>query len=398
MHLLTNSTLTKKDLDLAISVIKSEKITKGKYTDSVEKKFTKMLNRYCLFVNSGSSANLLALSLIINKYRKKNILKNGDEVLIPTLCWSTSLWPIIQCGLKPIFVDVDLDTLNVSLDDLEKKITPKTKCLMLVHALGNCADMLKLTRICKKNKITLIEDSCEALGSRFKDRYLGTYGEISTFSFYFSNHITSGEGGLITCKYYDDYKILLSLRAHGWSRDLDNLKIKNKPSFYSQFNFINLGYNLRATDIQAALLLNQIKKIDKFRVNRNYNFQLFSKLIFQSKILSKNIITVKSHNLAKISWFGIPIILKDNLINFRDKIAMNLTKTGIETRPIISGDFTNQKIFSKYKIFKKNRLKLPSSVIIDKSGFFIGNYSYKMSKNTVKKIIKNFELEISKYE
>ena len=170
---LTESVLEKIDLNAAINVIKSKKITMGKKTEQIEKYFKKNVVKIdSLMVNSGSSANLLIFQCLINPLVKK--LKRGDEVLIPAICWSTSLWPIIQSGLKVKFVDIDINSLNIDLKDLEKKITKKTKALMLVHALGNCAEMDKLTRICKKNKLILVEDACEALGSTFKNKQLGT--------------------------------------------------------------------------------------------------------------------------------------------------------------------------------------------------------------------------------
>ena len=238
-------------------------------------------------------------------------------MIIPTLCWSTSLYPIIQTGLKPIFVDVDINTLNLDLEKLEKKITKKTKAIMLVHALGNCTNMSLLMKIVKKYNLVLIEDTCEALGSKFKNRYLGSYGSISSFSFYFSHHITSGEGGLILCKNYNDYKILLSLRAHGWSREIDNLERKKSKSFNKLFNFINLGYNLRLTDIQAALLFNQMKKIDKYRKNRLHNYNLINKIFREDEFLNNNINFIKNYNQAEISWFNFPIILKNLKIKKR---------------------------------------------------------------------------------
>ena len=210
----------KKDLDKAIKVIKTGKLTIGKYTEEFEKKFSKkMKTKYSLMVNSGSSANLLTLQCLINPYRKKK-LKKGDFVLIPTVCWSTSLWPIIQSGLKPIFVDIDPITLNIDIKDLIKKINSKTKALMLVHVLGNCTNMDELIKIIKKKNIILIEDTCESIGSKYKNKYLGTFGEFSSFSFYSSHQISSGEGGMVTCKNQEDYEILKSLRAHGWSRGL----------------------------------------------------------------------------------------------------------------------------------------------------------------------------------
>lgn len=174
-------------------------------------------------VNSGSSANLLALQCLINPYRKKR-LKYGDEVIIPALCWSTSLWPIVQSGLKPKFVDIDIKTLNIDLNDLEKKISKKTKAIMAVHVLGNSANMDKLMKIKNKHKLILIEDTCESLGSKFKKKFLGTFGEFSSFSFYSSHQISSGEGGMICCKSSEDYEIIKALRSHGWSRGLKNEK------------------------------------------------------------------------------------------------------------------------------------------------------------------------------
>ena len=214
----------KKDLNKAIEVIKTGKLTIGKHTKNFEKHFTqKLKTKFTLMVNSGSSANLLALQCLINPYRKKR-LKRGDSVLIPSVCWSTSLWPIIQSGLKPVFVDIDPKTLNIDISDLIKKINKKTKALMLVHVLGNSSNMDVLCRILKKKRIILIEDTCESLGSRFKNKYLGTFGDFSSFSFYSSHQISSGDGGMITCRNIEDYEILKSLRAHGWSRGLKKEK------------------------------------------------------------------------------------------------------------------------------------------------------------------------------
>ena len=217
---LTESVLEKKDLNAAIKVINSKKITMGKKTQQIENYFKKkIIKMNSLMVNSGSSANLLIFQCLINPMVKR--LKVGDEVLVPAICWSTSLWPIIQSGLKVKFVDIDLDTLNINLSDLEKKISKKTKALMLVHALGNCTDMKKLTNICKKNNIILIEDTCEALGSTYEGKNLGTLGLASSFSFYYGHHISTIEGGMLTLDNKKLYNVLLSIRSHGWGRDLE---------------------------------------------------------------------------------------------------------------------------------------------------------------------------------
>ena len=185
---LTTNTLSYIDKLNAIKVIKSGNITRGKYNQKVEKFFSRKFKRYALLVNSGSSANLLALSLMVNKLGKYKLSTN-DEVIIPALCWSTSLYPILQMNLKPVFVDIDLESLNIDIDQLKKKITSKTKAIMLVHALGNSTSMNEIKKMCAIKKITLIEDCCEALGSKYDNNYLGTFGKISTFSFYFDIHL-----------------------------------------------------------------------------------------------------------------------------------------------------------------------------------------------------------------
>ena len=212
-------------------------------------------------VNSGSSANLLSVFAACNPLRK-NRFKSGDEVLIPALCWSTSLWPLVQSGLKPVFVDVDKDTLNVNADLLIKKITNKTKVIMLVHVLGNSTNVEKIKKIAQRKKIILIEDTCESLGTKFKNKYLGTFGDFGTYSFYYSHQITSGEGGMILCDTQDDYELLCSMRAHGWSRNLKNQKKieKKYPKINSKFIFINSGFNLRPTDITASIGNSQFKR------------------------------------------------------------------------------------------------------------------------------------------
>ena len=389
---LTTNTLSNEDKKLAIDVIKSGNITRGNYNKLVEQYFTKKFKRYALLVNSGSSANLLAFSLLVNKKRKYN-LKKDDEIIIPALCWSTSLFPIIQMGLKPVFVDVDIKTLNIDLKQLEKKITKKTKAVMLVHALANCTDISLLKKILKKYKLILIEDTCEALGSKYKNNYLGTHGELASFSFYFSHHITSGEGGLILCKSYQDYKILLSLRAHGWSREIDNLERKKSKRFNKLFNFINLGYNLRLTDIQAALLLNQVKKIDKFKVNRLYNYNLICKIFKKDKFLENHLIFIASQKNAEVSWFNFPIILKKFKNRKRDIVCEKLNELGVETRPIISGDFSKQKVIQD-DFMDLSKLRFSNATKINNSGFMLGISSNKLEKkivirlaNDIKKVI-----------
>ena len=379
----------KKDLLQAIKVLKSNKITAGKVTANFEKVFKRKLKiNQSLMVNSGSSANLLAFQCLVNPYRKR-ILNKNDEVLIPTLCWSTSLWPIVQSGLKPVFVDVDIKTLNINTKDMEKKINKKTKVIMLVHVLGNSTNMDEILRIKKKYNLILIEDTCESLGAKYKNKYLGALGEFSSFSFYVSHQITSGEGGMICCKDVDDMQIIKSLRAHGWSRGLKNEKaiaIKNRD-LDPRFIFYNSGFNLRPTDITASIGLSQFKDLDKLMKNRNLNRDKIYKAFLKNKIITSCLSIVKENKFVKPSWFGVPIILNRRVK--KDKFINKLENLGVETRPIISGNFLKQPSIKKYKI--KSKVNVKNSNIINKFGLFIGLPINKITSATLNRLVKVFE-------
>jgi len=378
----------KKDLLQGIKVLKSNKITAGKVAANFEQVFKRKLKiNQSLMVNSGSSANLLAFQCLINPYRKR-ILNKNDEVLIPTLCWSTSLWPIVQSGLKPVFVDVDIKTLNINTKDMEKKINKKTKVIMLVHVLGNSANMDEILRIKKKYNLILIEDTCESLGTKYKNKYLGTLGEFSSFSFYVSHQITSGEGGMICCKDVDDMQIIKSLRAHGWSRGLKNEKaiaLQNRD-LDPRFIFYNSGFNLRPTDITASIGLSQFKDLDKLIKCRNLNRDKIYKAFLKNKIITSCLSILKENKFVKPSWFGVPIILNRRVK--KDKFINKLENLGVETRPIISGNFLKQPSIKKYKI--KSEVNVKTSNIINKFGLFIGLPINKITSSTLNRLVKAF--------
>ena len=386
---LTESVLENRDLNAAINIIKSKKITMGKKTKEIEEFFKRKITGVnSLMVNSGSSANLLIFQCLINPMVKK--LKPGDEVLIPAICWSTSLWPIIQSGLKVKFVDIDVKTFNINIDHLIKKITSKTKALMLVHALGNCADMDKIVKICKEKKIILIEDTCEALGSSFNKKPLGTFGDFSSFSFYYSHHITSGEGGMVCVKNKKYLEIIKSLRSHGWSRGLKESKkisIKNKK-INKDWIFVNSGFNLRPTDINAAIGIEQLKRLNKILSIRKYNYNSIKEKLMNDKRY-KNQFTIPLDDSKKdIAWFGIPITLTNNNKKFKNLFMNKLNRRGIITRPIISGNFANQPSIKLYKI--KVNYKLKNADIIDQSSFFLGLHNIKINNTKLNKFCNFF--------
>ena len=387
---LTSDNLRNKDLKAASKVLSSRQLTMSKVTKNFEDVFKKKLNlNYSLMVNSGSSANLLALQCLINPYRKKR-LRHGDEVLIPSVCWSTSLWPIIQSGLKPIFVDVDPNTLNISIEDFKSKISKKTKALMLVHVLGNAANMDKLLKIVNQKKLILIEDTCESLGSKFKKKYLGNFGDFSTFSFYYSHQITSAEGGMITCKSSEDFEILKALRSHGYSRVLKNKKkIEKKYSkIDSRFLFTNSGFNFRPTEIQAAIGLSQFKSLNEFAKRRSINRKKIIQSLTEDKLWKNQVSFLNANKNVKASWFGLPLLLDKKYINKKTKIIKKLNDFGIDTRPIISGNFARQPAIKKYKILKKG-MSFPNADYVNDLGFFIGLPTKDISFKLLKKF-KNF--------
>lgn len=370
---LLSNAFNMKDISEGIKVLKSKYITMGKHTKEFEKMFAKKNgSKFALMTNSGSSANLLALSAIVNPMFKGK-LKQGDEVLIPAVCWSTSLWPIVQNQLKPIFVDVEMDTFNISIEDLKKKITSKTKAIMCVHILGTSTNMFKIKQLAKQNKLIIIEDTCESLGAKFKNKKLGTFGTFGTYSFYYSHQITSGEGGMIVTNNKENYNLIKSLRAHGWSRDIKLNKkfIKNYKKIDNRFLFINSGYNLRPTDIQAAIAKNQLKRLDQFINIRNRNRNLIIKKIKSNPKWSNQISFVKIRKDISPSWFGLPILISSKYKNKKKKFLSYLTKKGIENRPIISGNFLNQPAVNLYKL-NQNKLNFTNAQKVEDLGFFIG--------------------------
>ena len=392
---LLSNAFSKSDISCGIKVLKSKRITMSKITKNFEKQFAKKIGcKYALMTNSGSSANLLAISSIVNPLFKKK-LKTRDEVIIPAVCWSTSLWPIVQNNLKPVFVDVELDTFNMSIESLKKKITSRTRAIMCVHVLGTSTNMNQIQKLIKNKKILLIEDTCESLGAKFNNKYLGTFGEFGTFSFYYSHQITSGEGGMIVCNNSYNYNILKSLRSHGWSRET------NFHSFYKKkfkkmddrFLFINSGYNLRPTEVQAAIAQNQFKRLDNFINIRKRNRNRIIETIKKNPKWDDQFKFVKQSKKVSPSWFGLPIIINIKYLNKKKKFLQYLTKIGIENRPILSGNFTNQPSTQLYKL-NKDGFIFSNAEKIENLGFFIGLHTNKIS-NSMAKYISNNLLKIT---
>ena len=375
---LVGEPFAKEDLIAGIETLLRGRITMSEITKNFEIQFAKYIgSKNALMVNSGSSANLLALFSSTNPKCKKKLFK-GDECIIPALCWSTSLWPIMQSGLIPKFVDVDLDTFNIDLNKLESKITSKTKAIMAVHVLGNSTNMIKLMKIAKKYNLILIEDTCESLGSKYQNKCLGTFGKFGTYSFYVSHQLIAGEGGMLVCNDDSDYKIAHSLRAHGWDRGLKNKRNTN-------FNFVNSGFNLRPLDITAAIGLNQFKRLNKSINMRKQNRDNIVNSLKDSPKWKNQLNFLEPVKNLKPSWFGIPMLIYNKFLKNKKKYLDYLNKKGVETRPIISGNFLNQPSIKLYGL-NKNKESFPNAQDIEDRGFFIGLHTKKVNKEELKKL------------
>ena len=355
-----------------------EKLTYGKYVKKLEKKIALINKRkFCVMVNSGSSANLIGVSSLI--HCKKFNLKKGDEVIVPSLSWSTTYSPLIQNYLKLVFVDIDLKTLNINENIIEKAISKKTKAIFVANILGQSCNFQKISKICKRHKINLMVDNCESFLSKHNGKLSSQYGIFSTISSFFSHHFSTIEGGYILTDDFEVYCNALSLRSHGWIREQPH-KSKLLNTKYSEFEksykFVLPGYNLRPNEINAILGLEQIKKVRNFIKSRRKNAIYFYNLF-------KN---TSNCNLPKFdiesSFFAFAIILKENI---RNKVLEKLKQSRIETRPIVSGNIVKNKMIKKsnFRIFEK----LTNSEKVDKDGIMIGNRSFPFNKNEKKALM-----------
>ncbi len=386
---LLEQTLSSDDILAGIKVMFSGQMTMSNVTEEFERKFAKFVgSNYAIMVNSGSSANLLATFASCNPSRK-NKFKKGDEALIPALCWPTSLWPLVQSGLKPVFIDPEYKTLNVNADDIIKKINNKTKVIFLVHVLGNGTNVQKIRVFAKRKGIILIEDTCESLGSKLNNKFLGTFGDFGTYSFYYSHQISSIEGGMVVCNSFSDYQLLRTMRSHGWSRKIKldkNLK-KKYQKIDSRFLFINSGFNIRPTDINAAIGLSQLKKLKKFQKIRLSNKNKIINKLKKSNKWDNQFSFFHSSKSINANYFGFPIFLNKNL-DKKQKFINFLEKKKIETRPIITGNFVNQPAIKLFKLNKEKK-KFLNADRIEKRGFFIGLHAKPISNKILNYLTEN---------
>lgn len=372
---LSSSTWDNKELEAINSVIKSNNYTMGAQVIQFENNFKKFINRkYCLMVSSGSAANLISIASFF--YTKRPMLKKNDEVIVPAVSWSTTYFPLQQFGLKLKFVDIDLNTLNYNLDDLKSAITSNTKMIVAVNLLGNPNDFDAINKIIKKKNIFIFEDNCESLGAVYKGKQTGTFGVIGTFSTYFSHHISTMEGGFVTTDNKELYHILLSLRAHGWTRNLPKKNhVSNKTDnwFKESFRFVLPGYNVRPIEMSGAIGVKQLQKLPSFLKKRRENAKLFVELFKDHPdfLIQKNI--------DRSSWFGFSLIIKPNSKLKRKNIINMLKKNNVECRPIVTGNFVRNEVMKYFNYDVHNELK--NANYLHDNGFFVGNSHKNLTKN-----------------
>ena len=355
----------------AIESLLTTQVTMGEKVKKFEETFADYVGvKYAIMVNSGSSANLLALSILANPVIS-NRIQEGDEVITPAVTWSTTVFPIINVGAIPVFVDVDLETFNIIPSEIENAITDKTKAIMLVHLLGNPANMKEIMEIAQKYNLFVIEDCCEAHGAEFNGKKVGSFGDISTFSFFFSHHISTIEGGMILTNNEEYSELAKSLRAHGWIRERnDREKIAAKyPEIDERFLFVNIGYNVRPTEIQGAFGIHQIKKLDKFVEIRRENAKYWTEKL---KKYSDYIILPKEEDRVKHVWFGYPITIRPGAPFTRHEFISFLEQRGIETRPIMAGNIPEQPVMALFPYRKVGELS--NAKYIMRNSFFFGNH------------------------
>lgn len=347
-------------------ILTAKKFSMGAQCLEFEKRFAKKQKRkYAVYVNSGSSANLILIQSLLNL----GTLKKGDRVGFSALTWATNIMPLIQLGLVPVVIDCEIDTLNISPRTLKAKIK-KIDALFITNVLGLCDNMPGIARLCDKHKTPLYEDNCESLGSMVGGRLLGNFGEASTFSFFVGHHMSTIEGGMVCTDDAKLHEMLLMVRAHGWDRNLHpeaqilRRTLHSIADFFSKYTFYDLGYNVRPTEIQGFIGNTQIKFWDEIVQKRQQNFKMFAKATNKNKHFYK----LKTAHMDLISNFAMPIICKT--LALFEVYRARFESAGVEIRPIIAGDITKQVFHKKYV---SPSAEHTNASRIHSQGFYFGN-------------------------
>ena len=367
---LASSSWGKEEVEAIQRVIDTNMYTMGKYVKEFEDKFAETFRaEHAVMVNSGSSANLLMLSLLKWKY------KLTGDIIVPAVGWATTYFPVSQNGFKLNFVDIDPNTFNIDVNKIKQAITPDTCAIMPVNLLGNSCDYQEIIKICDEYNLILIEDNCEAMGAKWRNQYNGTIGLAGSFSFFFSHHIQTMEGGMILSDNKDDVDYLRSLRAHGWVRDLpDNSSLYKKTGdpFNDNFIFATPGYNSRPGEMHGAVGLEQLKKWPSIMQTRMENKEHFFSL-FANKPWCR-----LQKELGESTWFTFGVVLEGELKGCRAEVIKALSEAGIQNRPLASRNFLKQPVMRDLDHIHNrvyDGVDYPGADDIHDNGFFVGNGS-----------------------
>lgn len=351
-------------------VIDNGRFTNGPLVREFESSFaTHFGAQHAVMVNSGSSANLIAIAAAVLDPRID--LNRGDEVIVPAVSWPTTYYPLAQYGLRPRFVDIDISTLNVDLDLLEDAVGPQTKAIFAVNLLGNPNDLARLRTISARHDLVLLEDNCESLGAVVDGINAGTAGLAGTFSSFFSHHISTMEGGVVLTDDEQLYQEMISLRSHGWTRELPERNLvhdKSGEPWDDLFRFVLPGYNVRPLEMEGALGLEQLKKVPSLIAGRRANAAYFAQRF--SEIPDIRI----QRETGESSWFGFSMILEGRLAGRRAELVRAFEMAGVESRPIVAGNFTRNPVMRHLDAVVPDHL--PAADKVDRDGLFVGNHHY----------------------
>ena len=366
---LATDTWDEDEFQAIMSVLESRNFSMGVEVAHFQSEFASFFgSKYGVMSNSGSSANLLAAAAM--RYTGRHSPHRRD-VIVPAVSWSTTYFPLSQLGYRLKFIDVELDTLNAPATGIEDAIDEGTAGIMVVNLLGNPSELSRVRQIADDYGLFMIEDNCESLGASFEGQHAGTFGDVGTFSSYFSHHISTMEGGISLTSSLEIAEAMLSLRAHGWTRDLPDHKTvfdKTGDDFEDLFRFVLPGYNLRPLEIEGAIGRKQIKKIESIVSGRKRNARLFLEVLEEFPEI------ITQREIGESSWFGFSMILSGRVANRRKELVQILTEEGIQSRPIVAGNFTRNPVIQhlEHKIVGP----LSTSDIIHDRGLFIGNHHY----------------------
>lgn len=357
------------DLDeiaAAVDALCSFETTMGRRVEAFEQRFAQLHGaEHAVMVNSGSSADLIGALLLVDP--EVGTLAPGDEVLVPAVTWPTQIDSLLMAGLSVRLVDVDPTTLSVDLDDLQAKVGPRTRAVSAVHLMGNPCDMDRLLAICEQHELVLFEDCCEALGARWGDQAVGTFGAAAAFSFFFSHHITTMEGGMVLCRDAATADAARLLRAHGWSRNARHRQFEQPSDIDRRYTFLTWGLNVRPTELQGAFGLVQLDRLEGFQQHRRANAERFAKSIAH---LDDRCRLMQVQPKAECSWFALPMLLAPELRSERARILSDLEAAGVETRPIVAGNLARQPMTRLFPQIATG--DLPGADEVHERGFYLG--------------------------